>query len=171
MAVHLLEGLFFRQSATAEQAWPSMERLLALGSLSAGLTHELNNPAAAAGAGHVVACASGSPEMRHKLGMIAGGAWDRSTLGDADSSCRSGPSSRWRRRPSCRPMEASDREDALSDWLDEHGISGGFELAPARSSEPASTSAWLDSMVAVVGDDTLDGAVRWLNYARSRPSC
>ena len=46
------------------------ERLLALGSLSAGLTHELNNPAAAA-----VRATSALRErvagMRHKLGVLA----------------------------------------------------------------------------------------------------
>ena len=47
MAVHLLEGLFLG-SQNAQQAVGQRERLLALGSLSAGLTHELNNPAAAA---------------------------------------------------------------------------------------------------------------------------
>ena len=47
MPVHLLEGLFFGSQRTQE-AVGQRERLLALGSLSAGLTHELNNPAAAA---------------------------------------------------------------------------------------------------------------------------
>jgi C4-dicarboxylate-specific signal transduction histidine kinase len=47
MAVHLLEGLFFGVRNT-QQAIGQRERLLALGSLSAGLTHELNNPASAA---------------------------------------------------------------------------------------------------------------------------
>src|SRR5262249_55093846 len=47
MAVHLLEGLFFGSQRTRE-AVGQRERLLALGSLTAGLTHELNNPAAAA---------------------------------------------------------------------------------------------------------------------------
>ena len=70
MAVHLLEGLFFGNK-NAQQAIGQRERLLALGSLSAGLTHELNNPAAAA-----VRATSTLRErvagMRHKLGMIAG---------------------------------------------------------------------------------------------------
>ncbi|WP_143684285.1 cyclic nucleotide-binding domain-containing protein, partial [Streptomyces diastatochromogenes] len=44
MAVHLLEGLFFG-TQTTQQTINQRERLLALGSLSAGLTHELNNPA------------------------------------------------------------------------------------------------------------------------------
>ena len=47
MAVHLLEGAFFGNKDWA-QTIGQRERLLALGSLSAGLTHELNNPAAAA---------------------------------------------------------------------------------------------------------------------------
>src|ERR1022692_1364347 len=78
MAVHLLEGLFFGVKST-QQAIGQRERLLALGSLSAGLTHELNNPAAAA----VRATASLRERvagMRHKLGMIAAGPYDRTTL-------------------------------------------------------------------------------------------
>lgn len=47
MPTHLLEGLFFGSKNT-QRAIGQRERLLALGSLSAGLTHELNNPAAAA---------------------------------------------------------------------------------------------------------------------------
>ena len=47
MAKHLLEGLFFGIN-NINQVVGQRERLLALGSLSAGLTHELNNPAAAA---------------------------------------------------------------------------------------------------------------------------
>src|SRR3989442_627674 len=47
MAMHLMEGLFFGMR-NSERLIGQRERLLALGSLSAGLTHELNNPAAAA---------------------------------------------------------------------------------------------------------------------------
>src|SRR5258708_17220964 len=78
MAVHLLEGLFFGTRNT-QQAIGQRERLLALGSLSAGLTHELNNPAAAA----VRATSSLRTRvagMRHKLGLIAAGPYDRATL-------------------------------------------------------------------------------------------
>ena len=59
MAVHLIEGHVFHgtdlQELTAQR-----ELLLALGSLSAGLTHELNNPAGAA-IRRPPRCASGSP--------------------------------------------------------------------------------------------------------------
>ena len=69
MTLHLLQGLFFGMQNT-QQAVGQRERLLALGSLSAGLTHELNNPAAAA-----VRATSSLREriagMRHKLAALA----------------------------------------------------------------------------------------------------
>ena len=75
MALHLLEGLFSGISV-AQQMVAARERLLALGTLSAGLTHELNNPAAAA----VRATATLRERvagMRRKLGLVAAGPWDR----------------------------------------------------------------------------------------------
>ena len=69
MAVHMLEGLFFGIKNVQQQVG-QRERLLALGSLSAGLTHELNNPAAAA-----VRATSTLRDrvagMRHKLRLMA----------------------------------------------------------------------------------------------------
>ncbi|MFD0748098.1 cyclic nucleotide-binding domain-containing protein [Phytohabitans flavus] len=69
MAMHLMEGLFWGQKRI-QSAVSERERLIALGSLSAGLTHELNNPASAA----VRATATLRDKvagMRHKLAMIA----------------------------------------------------------------------------------------------------
>ena len=71
MAVHLLEGLFFGMQSTND-AVSQRERLLALGSLSAGLTHELNNPAAAA-VRATAALRERVAGMRHKLALIAAG--------------------------------------------------------------------------------------------------
>ncbi len=71
MPVHLLEGLFFGIRNT-QQVIGQRERLLALGSLSAGLTHELNNPAAAA-VRATAALRERVAGMRHKLGTIAAG--------------------------------------------------------------------------------------------------
>ena len=57
MAIHLLEGLFLGMR-NSQQIVGQRQQLLALGALSAGLTHELNNPAAAA-SGRPPRCASG----------------------------------------------------------------------------------------------------------------
>ncbi|MEU6643458.1 ATP-binding protein [Saccharomonospora sp. NPDC046836] len=166
MAVHMLEGLFFGFHNT-QVAIGQRERLLALGTLSAGLTHELNNPAAAA----VRATASLRERvagMRHKLEKIAGGRYDRATL-ETLIKLQEAAAEQAAKAPALSPMEASDREDAVGDWLDEHGIAGGWDLAPtfvAAGIDPD----WLDRVIAVLDasgepDPTiLDGAIRWLNY-------
>ena len=143
MAVHLLEGLFFGIK-NAQQAIGQRERLLALGSLSAGLTHELNNPAAAA-----VRATSALRErvagMRHKLGMIAGGKWDRTTL-ETLIRLQEEAAERVPKALALAPMEASDREDEISDWLDDHGVRDGWELAPDVRGRPGWTSrGWITS--------------------------
>lgn len=160
MAVHLLEGLFFGTKNT-QQAINQRERLLALGSLSAGLTHELNNPAAAA-----VRATSALRErvagMRHKLGAIAAGPYQRATL-ETLVELQERTAEQVAKAVPLSPLEASDREDALADWLDDHGIAGGWQLAPTFVQGGLDTD-WLDQVAAAVDEGTLEGAIRWLNY-------
>jgi signal transduction histidine kinase len=160
MAVHLLEGLFFGNK-NAQQAIGQRERLLALGSLSAGLTHELNNPAAAA-----VRATSTLRErvagMRHKLGMIAGGKWDRTTL-ETLIKLQEEAAERVPKAVALSPLEASDREDAIADWLEDHGCTEGWQLAPTFVAAGLDV-AWLDHVEATVDEGTLEPALRWLNY-------
>ncbi len=160
MAVHMLEGLIFGTKNT-QQAIGQRERLLALGSLSAGLTHELNNPAAAA-----VRATSALRErvagMRHKLGMIAAGPFDRASL-ETLVRLQEDATERVAKAPTLSPMEASDREDEVSDWLEAHGCSAGWELAPTFVQAGLDTG-WLDQVAATVDGQTLEGALRWLNY-------
>ena len=160
MAVHLLEGSFFG-SQNAQQAIGQRERLLALGTLSAGLTHELNNPAAAA-----VRATSALRErvagMRHKLGMIAAGPYNRATL-ETLIRLQEEAVEQVSKAVALSPMEASDREDAVADWLDDRGIAGAWDLAPTFV-QAGLDAGWLDKVAATVGDETLEGALRWLNY-------
>ncbi len=160
MAVHLLEGLFFGAKST-RQAIGQRERLLALGTLSAGLTHELNNPAAAA-----VRATSALRErvagMRHKLGMIAAGPYNRATL-ETLIRLQEDAVEHVSKAAMLSPIETSDREDAVADWLDDHGITGGWDLAPTFV-QAGLEAGWLDKVAATVGDDVLEGALRWLNY-------
>jgi signal transduction histidine kinase len=160
MAVHMLEGLFFGIKNVQQQVG-QRERLLALGSLSAGLTHELNNPAAAA-VRATDTLRSRVAGMRQKLRMIAGGSYDRGAM-ETLVRLQEDAAGRVAKAPELSPMETADAEDAVGDWLEAHGIAGGWDLAPTFVAAGLDT-AWLDQVAAVVGDGTLEGAVRWLNY-------
>ena len=163
MAVHLLEGLFFGVKNTQE-AIGQRERLLALGALSAGLTHELNNPAAAA-----VRATAGLREhvlrLRQKLPAIASGRHDGALvtllvklLDDA--------AGRLATAPERGPLETADLEDALTDWLDDHGVGNSWEIAPALVAASIGTDE-LDKVAGAVAETSngdgasLAGALRW----------
>ena len=159
LAVHLLEGGIAYRANLAELIG-QRERLLALGSLSAGLTHELNNPAAAA----VRATASLRDRvsgMRHNLGTIAGAAWDRTAL-ETLIQLQQEAADRVAKAPKLTPLQASDTEDAITDWLESRGISDGWQLAPAFVAAGLDL-AWLERVAATVGAEPLAGALRWLN--------
>ncbi|HEX9066224.1 MAG TPA: ATP-binding protein [Streptosporangiaceae bacterium] len=165
MATHLLEGLLFG-SRSAQEAIGQRERLLALGSLSAGLAHELNNPAAAA------LRATGSLRdrvggMRHKLALIAGHGYDAAFIAALVALADDAVERSAKARP-LSPIETSDAEDAMSDWLDDRGIERGWDLAPSFVQAGLDTG-WLDRVEATVLDcagesGDLDSAVRWLFY-------
>ncbi|MER6675221.1 ATP-binding protein [Streptomyces sp. NPDC000983] len=160
MAVHLLEGLFFGSKNT-QRVIGQRERLLALGSLSAGLTHELNNPAAAA----VRATATlreRVAKMRHKLAVIAAGPYPRESLAGLIE-IQERTAERVGKAPSLSPLEAADREDALTDWFDDHDIPDGWRLAPTFVQAGLDVD-WLDQVAAAVEPDVLPGAIGWLNY-------
>ncbi|MFE7233179.1 ATP-binding protein [Streptomyces sp. NPDC002405] len=160
MAVHLLEGLFFGSKST-QAAVGQRERLLALGSLSAGLTHELNNPAAAA----VRATATlreRVAKMRRKLAVIAGGPFTRDQLTSLIE-IQERTAERVAKAPDLSPLQAADREDALTDWLEDHGIDQGPQLAPTFVQAGLDVD-WLEQVAAAVDEEILPGAVGWLNY-------
>ncbi|MGW1797662.1 ATP-binding protein [Streptomyces sp. NPDC001984] len=160
MATHLLEGLFFG-SKNVQAAIGQRERLLALGSLSAGLTHELNNPAAAA----VRATATlreRVAKMRRKLAIIAEGPFSREVLARL-MELQERTAERVAKAPALSPLEATDREDALADWLDDQGVEHGWQLAPTFVQAGLDVD-WLEQVAAAVGEEILPNAVGWLNY-------
>ncbi|MFI5799146.1 ATP-binding protein [Streptomyces sp. NPDC051677] len=160
MAAHLLEGLFFGSKNT-QRAVGQRERLLALGSLSAGLTHELNNPAAAA----VRATATlreRVAKMRHKLGLIAEGPFSRDALASLIE-VQERTAERVAKAPALTPLEASDREDALTEWLEDHGMDHGWQYAPTFVQAGLDVD-WLEQVAAAVDTEILPNAVGWLNY-------
>ncbi|MFD7391793.1 ATP-binding protein [Streptomyces sp. NPDC059852] len=160
MAVHLLEGLFFG-SKSAQQAIGQRERLLALGSLSAGLTHELNNPAAAA-VRATETLRERVGKMRRKLGIIAQGTYSPEVMANLIE-MQERTAERVAKAPALSPLEAADREDALTDWLDDHDIPEGWRIAPTFV-QAGVDADWLDQVAAAVDEDILPNAIGWLNY-------
>ncbi|WP_106191363.1 ATP-binding protein [Umezawaea tangerina] len=160
MAMHLLEGLFFGMQNTQRMV-NERERLLALGSLSAGLTHELNNPAAAA-VRATAALRERVAGMRHKLAMLASGKIDPETL-PALVKLQENAVERVAKAPKLGPLETNDREDEVGDWLDDHGVTGGWDLAPTLVAGGLDVE-WLDEAAALCPRSSTEAAVRWLAY-------
>jgi signal transduction histidine kinase len=161
MAIHLLEGLFFGMR-NSQYIVGQRQQLLALGALSAGLTHELNNPAAAA----VRATSSLRDRvagMRHKLAMLAHDELDKRLLEllvDVQEEAVQGVAE----APKLSALEESEREDEIRDWLDDQGVPNGWELAPIFTAA-GTTPEFLEKVADGAPDDLLEGALRWLAYA------
>jgi signal transduction histidine kinase len=94
--------------------------------------------------------------------MIAGGKYDPAKL-EGLIELQQRAAERVSKAPKLSPLETSDAEDELSDWLDDHGISDGWQLAPVFV-QAGFDPAWLDQVRDTVGDQMLESALRWLNY-------
>jgi signal transduction histidine kinase len=127
MAAHLLAGSQI-QGYAARDTVARHERLVALGSVTAGLTHELNNPVTA-----VVRATARLrdmlAEMREKVGVMVQSQLPADQL-EAIADLAGRALDQRRHAPILSPLEASDREDELADWLEEHGVSGAWDIAP-----------------------------------------
>jgi signal transduction histidine kinase len=158
MAVHLLAGQY-AGSRNTQVRIGQRERLLALGTLTAGLTHELNNPAAAAvrATGTLRDKVAG---MRHKLAMLASGKISGDQLKHLVE-LQEQFVARVAKAPELTAMQTSDREDEMSDWLDDHGVPGGWDMAPVL----VSGGVTVEDLDLVAADtETLEPALRWLAY-------
>ncbi|MDQ0767105.1 ATP-binding protein [Streptomyces canus] len=161
MAVHLLEGLFFGVKNT-QQAIGQRERLLALGSLSAGLTHELNNPAAAA-ARATATLRERLANTRHKLAVVTEGPFTREALAELIR-LQEQAAERTDTTPSLSPLQAADWEDALTKWLEDHDIEQSWQMAPTFV-QAGLDNEWLDRVATMVDKQTLPAAIGWLHSA------
>jgi hypothetical protein len=95
------------------------------------------------------------------MGAIAGGAWDRTAL-ETLIKLQEEAAERVPKARALPPLEASDAEDALTDWLDSHGLSDGWQLAPAFVAAGLD-AAWLENVAATADAATLPEALRWLH--------
>jgi signal transduction histidine kinase len=161
MAVHLLDGLYIG-IRNSEGTFRQREHLARLGTLSANLAHELNNPAAAAvrATGQLRERVAG---MRHKLGMIASGPIDRSAIAQLVAAQERAVELAAKSRRRLTAVEEADLEDALIDRMDELGVASGVDLAPAFVGAGLGVE-WLDEVAESVQGGALEGPLRWMAY-------
>lgn len=129
MAVHLLAGHTLG-GLRQRQLLGQQEKLLALGSITAGLTHQLNNPAAAI-VRAVNDLRATVTRLRHELATVVEGMPSTETLLGLitvqDELIEQLPKSQQLGRS---PLECADLEEEMTDWFDRHGIADGWRHAP-----------------------------------------
>src|SRR3712207_10775 len=124
LGLHLIEGVS-RSARNYEAMARQKEALAALGTLAAGLAHELNNPAAAA-ARAVDALEEACDEMLSSLRRLAAAPISAEQFAGLDTLRHE-----LELRPAGDLLDVADREDAVTDWLSGHDVTRDWMLAPA----------------------------------------
>jgi len=135
------------------------EKMMALGKLSAGLAHELNNPAAAVvrGAVSLKQHLQLVPDNFRKLTAIQMNPADVDVVNNKLFAILSqGP------RPALPMMERSEKEEELLDWLDQYEIDNREEIAE-NFVDFGFTAADLDEFMQHIPQAHLSPVFNWIN--------
>jgi signal transduction histidine kinase len=152
-----------RRITTIEQ---NRERLAALGTMSAGLAHELGNPAAAARRSSDQLTDALSVMTSALRRFVESGLDSKDTLRLAD--LRDEALHRAAERGPLAPLEAADAEEEMLRRLEELKVPDAWQLAETLSNAGVD-DAWLDKVHAIAGPATPDAlrvAVAWVDAQR-----
>ncbi len=152
--VHMIEGIF-QTVRNVEALSRQREALVSLGRLAAGLAHEINNPASAAvrAVGGLEETCGTLLSSLVRLGQESLSAEQFVAIDALRREIDAGP-------PAGGPLEVSDREEALADWLDTHGVGASWRIAPALAAAGADP-AWCERAAQILGGGTLEPGLDW----------
>ena len=141
-----------------EAAAMQREKLAALGQMSAGLAHELNNPAAAArrsaaALGDALEVLGGTIGQFVEAGVSREDAEALVHL-QREAMARSGSAA------GSDALAVADAEDAMGELLEDHGVTGAWQLAEPLAAAGLD-AAWLDAVARHAGP-ALPAAVQWV---------
>ncbi len=155
LGMHLISGLYGTARSIESNA-RQRDSLVTLGTLAAGLAHELNNPAAAAARG-VDAMAKTCDGLVDSLVGLG-----RAQLSAEQALALAGLRRELLERPPVTgALRLADLEEEVGERLDELDVDDPWSLAPALAAHGADTD-WLDRAADQLPGPALTPALRWV---------
>jgi signal transduction histidine kinase len=145
-----------REATRAEQ---QREKLMALGKLSAGLAHEMNNPASALrrGAAHLRERLQALPRLTVNLAGCNLSPAEFSSLAAAHARATARDAEPER----LSPIEASAREEEAGEWLEARGVEEPWVLAETFVAAGLGVDA-LEELAGLLPEKSMRDAMAWL---------